>query len=72
MEVTHHIEGLIKLAMKYIYPIEKDLIQQICSECFVNGSLDYNRFGELFGLAIIKPEIESLANTKSNEEIKKE
>ena len=72
MEVTHHIEGLIKLAMRYIYPIEKDLIQQICSECFVDGSLDYNRFGELFGLTIIKPEIESSAKAKSNEENKKE
>ena len=72
MEVAHHIEGLIKLAMKYIYPIEKDMIQQICSECFVDGSLDYNRFGELFGLAVIKPEIESSASKKSNEETKKE
>ena len=64
MEVTHHIGGLIRLAMHMIYQIEKDVIQKICSECFVNGSLDYNRFGELFGLNIIAPEKETISKTE--------
>ena len=54
--------------MKVIYPIEKDVIKRICNDCFVDGCLDYNRFGEIFGLTIIVPEKET--TTKSNEDKK--
>lgn len=55
-EVTHHISGLLKVAMTKVYPIEVAKIQAFANDCFVRGEVHLESASKILEVKVSPPD----------------